>query len=356
MGDDQLNGYIPGFDGLRAVSVGLVLSAHAGYGDVVPGGLGVTVFFFISGFLITILLIDEASRTNTINFKLFYARRLLRLYPELLVSVVLCLISGHYFHWIVTPLETLATVGYFFNYYYVFGGDHGLLLTYPWRQLWSLSVEEHFYLFFPLIIYLTAKRPKLMFGSIIVLLIAPFIWRFVAYYIVGLPSAYNYVATDTRIDSIAWGCLLATSLRSRVEDSKKIAGASYINPALLALGIAIILFSLIYRNEDFRWTWRFTLQGAALFLIISNLLFDARWTKIVMALEYRPIRYIGRISYGLYLYHMMLNRILYDIVPDTNPFFLPLSLVISVAVAALSYRLVEVPLKPLRRSLGSHVQ
>ena len=353
--------YFPGFDGIRAIAVGLVLVAHAGYGDKVPGGLGVTVFFAISGFLITSLLLNEADASGTVNLKLFYIRRFLRLFPELLFFVLVTMLLGAALEWRATVIEKAAVIFYFFNYYYVFGQHYFYLdnVSYPWRQIWSLAVEEHFYFLFPTIVLLFHRRRDILLKVLVALLVLPFLWRFVTYFAIGLPWEYNYVATDTRIDSIVWGCLLAVMLRSWQGGAgapERSGRPPFLHPALFALGLALMIFSLLYRSEDFRWTWRFTVQGVALFLIFANLLFDPRWKRLVAILEHPVPRYFGRISYSLYLYHMLVNRLLLYVLPETSRFYPVIALSISVVVASASYRLLEVPLKPLRRRFGSHVR
>jgi len=351
------SGYVQGFDGLRAIAVGMVLVAHAGYGNLVPGGFGVTIFFAISGYLISTLLINEFARSGTINLKLFYLRRILRLYPELIALVILCLIAGAALGLRATPAEKLAGLFYYMNYYYVFGAHYLEAESYPWRQLWSLAIEEHFYFFFPGLMVFVARTWRSRLWLVSGLIVVPFLWRFVTYFAIGLPWQYNYVATDTRIDSIAWGCLLALLMRRPDNSERPIRELWFINPTAVALGFAIIIGSLLYRDESFRWTWRFTVQGIGIALLIANLLFDPRWKGVVQVLEWRPIRYVGRISYGLYLYHMLLNRLIEEVWPGIPaPFLLPISIVVSLLVASISYRALEVPLKSIRRRLGSHVR
>jgi peptidoglycan/LPS O-acetylase OafA/YrhL len=352
---DALTGYLPGFDGLRAISIMMVVVSHAGYGELVPGGLGVAVFFAISGFLITTLLLNEASATGRIDIPRFYVRRFLRLYPELLTFLAIALICGAILGLTATTTEKLAGPLYYMNYYYAFGAKYGLDEGYPWRHLWSLAVEEHFYLVFPLLVAAllpNRNRLCLVLGLLIAL---PLLWRIAAYQGMGMPWLYTFVATEARIDSIAWGCLLALMLRQRLDAGIAIQGAPYVRPWLVWVAFAVVLFTVLHRNEDFRWTWRFSIIGAALFVIIANLLFDPRWRWAVHILEWAPIRHIGRISYGLYLYHMLVDRLLREAIPESDPLFMPLALLLSVALADLSFRVIEMPLKPLRRRFGSHV-
>jgi peptidoglycan/LPS O-acetylase OafA/YrhL len=353
---DPLAGYLPGFDGLRAVSILLVMVSHAGYGHLAPGGLGVAVFFAISGFLITTLLLNERQATGRIDVLRFYARRFLRLYPELIAFLAIALAAGTVLGLKATPAEILAGPLYYMNYYYVFGAKYALLEGYPWRHLWSLAVEEHFYLFFPLLVAaLLPDRDRLRL-VICALIALPLLWRFASYEGLGMTWLYSFVATESRIDSIAWGCLLAVMLRQRLDAGRDIAAAIYIRPWLVWAAIGIILFATLYRSEDFRWTWRFSIIGAGLFVIIANLLFDPRWGWAVRILEAAPLRHLGRISYALYLYHMLVNRILMEWLPISHPAFLPLSLLLCLALADVSFRAIEMPLKPLRRRLGSHMR
>ena len=348
--------YIPGFDGLRAIAVLCVLVSHAGYGNYVPGGFGVTVFFAISGYLITTLLLTEMGQTGGVNLKLFYARRILRLYPELIALTALCIVAGIFLPFEATLTEKLSGLFYYMNYYYVFGAHYIEPNTYPWRQLWSLAVEEHFYIFFPGLLVLCGKSRRPRVSLILFLIIAPFIWRLITYYAIGLPWQYNYVATETRIDSIAWGCLLAVLLRTA--DGTAIAPQSlwFVRPPLVPVALALIIFTLVFRDEGFRWTWRFTVQGVALALLIGNLLFDPSWQWVVRRLEFPAMQFVGRISYGLYLYHMLINRLILELYPAlSHAALLALSLVLSLTVATLSYWTLEAPLKALRRKLGSTI-
>ncbi|MFW2850453.1 acyltransferase family protein [Sphingomonas sp. TX0543] len=350
-------GYIPGFDGLRAIAVGMVLIAHAGYGKLVPGGFGVTIFFAISGYLICTLLINEFARTGTINLKLFYVRRILRLYPELIALVILCLIAGAVLGLRATTAEKFAGLFYYMNYYYVFGAHYTEAESYPWRQLWSLAIEEHFYFFFPGLMLFITRTWRSRMALALALVTIPFLWRFVTYFWLGLPWQYNYVATDTRIDSIAWGCLLALAMRRPDGGERAMSELWFISRPAVFLGFALIIGSLLYRDEAFRWTWRFTVQGIGIVLLIANVLFDPRWRGVVRVLEWAPVRYVGRISYGLYLYHMLFNRVIEEIWPTISPpVLLPVSIVGSLIIASISYNALEVPLKSLRRKLGSHVR
>ena len=140
---------IPSLNGIRAISVLIVVSSHSSLSSLVPGGLGVTIFFS-EGYLITTLMIGEREQTGSLDILGFYARRVFRLMPPLLISLAIAygfVASG------ILPgaisLNTLAAqLLYFANYYYLFF-DHETIPQGTWI-LWSLAVEEHYYIFYPL--------------------------------------------------------------------------------------------------------------------------------------------------------------------------------------------------------------
>jgi hypothetical protein len=195
---------IPSFDGIREISVLIVVLAHSGLEALVPGGLGVTIFFFLSGFLITTLMLAENRRTGEINILKFYARRMFRLMPPLFISLAIAycftcigLLSGG------ITIGGLAAQFYFANYYGLFF-DPGNTVPDGTGILWSLAVEEHFYIVYPLFIAvllgigirLRAIGLVLGIGCLVILA-----WRV---YLVHSPHFVvdrTYYASDTRIAS-----------------------------------------------------------------------------------------------------------------------------------------------------------
>ena len=155
---------IPSLDGLRAISVLLVVLGHSGLDAIVPGGLGVTIFFFLSGYLISTLMLAEHDKTGGINILHFYARRVFRLMPPLIVSLAIAY-GLTYSGWLaggITSKGLAAQLLYFANYYGLFY-DPGNTVPDGTGILWSLAVEEHFYIFYPLLMALllgAAFRPR----------------------------------------------------------------------------------------------------------------------------------------------------------------------------------------------------
>jgi peptidoglycan/LPS O-acetylase OafA/YrhL len=353
------SGYMPGLDGLRAISILIVLVAHLGFEKIVPGGLGVTVFFFVSGFLITRILVGEQNKNEgRIDLGPFYIRRFLRLMPALVVFILGSWLLITPFGGKPLPVHVAAASLYFMNYYDViftwFGWPER---TVPWGHLWSLAVEEHFYLIFPAALALLgrthAARMQLVIGAIV----ASALWRVIAFQFLGLPGDYTYQATECRLESIAWGCLLAIMLDGSPRENARISWL--VGWHWIAIGLGAIVFTLVFRDEGFRATWRYSIQGLALFVLVLNLyaLRSARFA--IDMLEVQPLRWIGRLSYSLYLWHWPIIWIAEKITGVDRELgerlsipMLVVVLLFSFGCAMASYYGVERPLFALRKKFG----
>ncbi len=367
--------YIPALDGLRAVSIILVMVAHFGFGKYVPGLLGVTIFFFVSGLLITRQLLGELGSSDTISLPRFYMRRLLRLYPGLLAMVV---IGSSLFMLVgieVPRKDVLAAIFYWENYYHILDelSSAPSRVEHPFAMLWSLAVEEHYYLIFPSLVLLFGHRRTRFAGLIVAGIVAVTLWRMHIASMCYDPAApcrwldrgYNYAvyATDTRLDLILYGALLATLLGSRavVVTLRVLRSRS-----VLLISLALLLVSLILRDLWFRETLRFTLQGVGLFFCVGALLFTDKLSSLRGMLSHRSCVLVGRWSYSLYLWHGVVLAIAGALLPealqirnDVLPGFLwlvtvfPTLLSISFAAAIISYYGIERPMLALRRRFGS---
>ncbi len=348
-------GYIPGLNGLRAIAVLIVIAAHFGISKLIPGGFGVTVFFFISGFLITRLLIAEKKAKGKIGLKQFYIRRLIRLYPALIAMVIP---TTAYFMLMgyggPTLTEFAAALGYFTNFFQVAIRSAGDPLPFmSWTHLWSLAVEEHFYLVFPLIVVACGVVTKSLRNTLLAIIILVPLWRFI---IVGsdlnvsVPD-YNYMMSDARFDSLAWGCLL-TVLLDKAGDIKKF--KPLIGWGAIAAGFAFLAVSFLCRDETFRCVWRYSLQGGALFLLFLNLYYFRALGFTFKILEWAPIAWIGTVSYGLYLWHFPVldaARRLFD----NEITIIAVAIIASVVITAISFYCVEQPFTALRKRFGAHI-
>jgi peptidoglycan/LPS O-acetylase OafA/YrhL len=345
---------IPSLDGIRAISVLIVVLGHSGLDALVPGGLGVTIFFFLSGYLISTLMLAENERTGKIDILKFYARRMFRLMPPLFVSLAIAygltyagLLPGG-----ITIKGLAAQLLYFANYYGLFF-DPGNTIPDGTGVLWSLAVEEHFYIFYPLLIALlmrSALRPRtigilLGIGCLVVL-----DWRI---HLVQSPDFFSdrtYYASDTRIDSIIYGCMLAVVMNP-VRERPRTDTMSLGQWAVLATAAGTLLLTLLYRNAVFRETIRYSLQGLALMPLFY---FAVRFSnnQLFRHLNSPWIITLGTYSYAIYLIHYVVIKMISTNAPAiAAKFFIlfPTALLISIAYAAAIDRFVDRFFRQLRR-------
>lgn len=350
------NKHIPSLNGIRALAVLLVFFSHAGFEDVVPGGLGVTIFFFLSGYLITTLLTHEYNSTGTISIKNFYIRRLYRLFPPLYIVIALVLLlvtmKGNISQISLTGL--LSQILHYSNYYIIFVGKEGLL---PGLGiLWSLAVEEHFYVFFPLfLLFFSNKTTKHKIAVLIALIIALVIsWRIVLvvnFDILNLRSPdylYTYYATDTRFDSILYGCLMAlicNPVHSAIDER-----SNNLIKVGMVVGIGLILFTLLYREPIFRETIRYTIQGIAMFPIFYYVITQSE-SIIYKLLNCKPLAFIGKISYTFYLSHFVLIYLAQDIFGNTLLVKTVIGMILTLLFSTLMYYFIEKRFASLRKKL-----
>ncbi|HKO52822.1 MAG TPA: acyltransferase [Polyangiaceae bacterium] len=301
----QARFHIPSLDGLRTFSFGIVFIAHAGLGNIVPGGFGVTVFFFLSGFLITTLMRQEWQKTGTVSLRHFYIRRALRILPPfyLVLFVACALTAAGMLPGQLGLHAVLAQALHVANYWVVAHGPVGFA---PGTGVyWSLAVEEHFYFLFPLL-YLLLRRlgasPARQAWALLSLCAAILLWRCVLVF--GFHSAEDrtYVASDTRFDSILFGCLLAVYGNPILDAPKK--SEFFWKYALLPLSICGLLASFLLRDPRFRETFRYSLQGIALIPVFVCAVRYPTW-GVMRVLNYRPVVFVGGLSYSLYLIHQI---------------------------------------------------
>lgn len=343
-------GYIPSLDGIRALAVGLVFVAHAGFKHLVPGGLGVTIFFFLSGFLITTLLEKEYEDRGRINYKNFFLRRVFRLFPPLLTCLAVVYASS--FAGIIDGGRSInglfAQIFYLANYHQIFkwpgAVPEGL------GVLWSLAVEEHFYLFFPLTLaWLFRLLPRRHVPNALMLVCgAVLAWRCYLVFVADVPESRTYYATDTRIDSILFGSILALTVNPVLRVPE--AAMKKRDYAWLAASIGLLLFSLLYRSPQFRETFRYSVQGIALMPIFYLAVIRAEH-PLFSWLNWAWMKKLGIYSYSIYLIHHVVLRALEDIPATASPTILiAVSLAISLVFAAAVDRFIDRYFARLRRS------
>jgi peptidoglycan/LPS O-acetylase OafA/YrhL len=326
---------IPSLDGLRAVSIMLVVMGHLATSEALYplGMLGVRVFFVISGYLITHLLLEELRATGTIALRRFFLRRILRLLPAayVFIGVVgLLAMAG----WLVLqPYDMPLAMTYTINYY----RDRSWYLG----HLWSLSVEEQFYLFWPLTLRYSGRATAMKVLAAVVVL-SP-LYRLASPYLgwAGTEESFPMVA-----DALAIGCLLA-GLAPRLGGDPRYQRVLASRWFVLVPVLAVLLSFTPYTKV--RWGIATTCVNVAIALTIDWAVRNAAAGRVGRVLNYRPIKFLGVLSYSLYLWQQLfLNRESHSVLAA-----FPQNLVLAVSAAMLSYALVESPFLRLRTRLES---
>jgi peptidoglycan/LPS O-acetylase OafA/YrhL len=345
--------HMPSLDGIRTFSFLVVFLAHAGLDAFVPGGFGVTVFFFLSGFLITTLLRLEYDRHGDVSFRQFYLRRVLRILPPFYL-VLAASVAAASFRVVPGGLQWPAVVAqacHFANYRIVLHGYRGMPAG--TGVYWSLAVEEHFYLVFPWL-YLALRRsgaaPLRQATILWAICGAVFAWRCVLVYGLHTMTDRTYVASDTRVDSILFGCALAVYGNPVLDGQSSVSDRTW-KLIFLPLSALLLGVTFLYRPPAFRETLRYSLQGVALYpLFIAAVRFPT-WGPFRI-LNLRLVAFLGVLSYSLYLVHHVVIDALEMHVPLPAIARGPLALAISIGIAWGIYRVVERPCANLRKRLS----
>lgn len=339
---------IPSLDGWRAVAAVLVVVGHAG---LIPGALtlfSVTLFFFLSGYLITTLMLDELARTGSLNAGKFLVRRLLRLTPPLVITLGLSYLFA-YRGWIAggtDPVGFASLLLYFHNYHHL-AGNAPDSVPMGVGVYWSLAVEQHFYLVFPAIVIVFQRTGKLRWLAWFLVGLCALVlgWRAFLWISGQVDFGRVYYATDTRIDSILYGCILALWKRNAAQPSAGI-GSPLWNPWLPG-GVVLLAASFLVRDMGFRTVLQFTLQGIALMpLFFCSVRFPGH--PLFAVLNHRFAVRIGELSYSVYLVHSVVLLNIHRLTTDrlAGPV---LSVAIILVYALAMERFVEKPLQAVRR-------
>jgi peptidoglycan/LPS O-acetylase OafA/YrhL len=334
---------IPSLDGLRAIAVFLVICYH--YGLPSPAGLGVLMFFVLSGFLITWLLLKENDSHGCVSLRRFYARRTLRIFPAFycywFFIVAIWILIGRAIEW---P-QAIASLFYVSNYYQAIFGDPNTGLSHAW----SLGIEEQFYLMWPAIFVRLRSSPKQLMRFLSGTIVVVWIHRFLLQYVFGAPQGYIYEAFDTRADHLLIGCLLAVALRTGVLGGlwRFLCRSAW--PSVLTVLLLVLSTILYFRfGHAYRNVWAFIFDPVLTALLIPQLIAH-RSTLIWRWLGWRWVVYLGVISYPLYLYHQI-GESVGRRVAALAPGDLELVMVVAATVmlASCSYYLVERPFLRLK--------
>jgi peptidoglycan/LPS O-acetylase OafA/YrhL len=376
-----LKPFYPALDGLRALAFLAVFLTH--YGVVVCGWpilqwgwAGVDVFFVLSGFLITGILYDTLHRRDF--FRNFYIRRTLRIFPlfygfwllMLLLTPVLKVAWNRY------DLAVALYIGNFFRaggmlglhanpelLKFLIGAEHGHHLQFEIGPLWSLCVEEQFYLVWPAVVWAVRSRRKLLVICATVIVVEPFLREL--YWHLWPSSAQAgaiYFNTFTRIDTLLMGAAIALWLRGPHAPEARVRGAAYVF-TLAPLPVLALLVHGTHAPPMTGWTGNHVVATIGLTLIAffsAGLLMLAALpgTWLYRALRIAPLTYIGRISYGLYFFHALPINIFINLglaSPQHHyirMLFLPITFAYAFLAAWLSFRYLESPFLRLKDRLA----
>ncbi len=349
--------HYPVLDGLRAIAVLTVMVYHLD--ELVPGltmftsggFLGVDIFFVLSGFLITSVLLNEHRRTATFSLPNFFIRRFFRLTPALWFFLFFVLAFGEILQPGLFNVLSYDTVIYAFTYllnWHSAAGGMGSQLN----HIWSLSIEEQFYIFWALVLYKAfaegRSREKIAAGT--ALLISVLVLQRAIRAATGTEPNILYYSTDTRIDGLLIGCLASMALFWRLLSSDFLRSVAFRRIFLASFLVAVGVFITFAYNDRalyYGFISLFSLSVAVSILwLISN---DG--TLIHRLLENRTMRWIGKISYGLYLWHYFFYTVIKNQkYVESMSAQVAIALALSFAAASVSYYLVERPILSLKDS------
>ncbi len=347
--------FVPGFDGVRALAVLLVVSAHlrliAGpvYDRWQPKGgqVGVDIFFVLSGFLITGLLLREQWSAGAVRFGAFYGRRALRLLPALLLFVAVYLVYAQVDHvsWPLTRSSVLSVVFYYANWKIV-TADAFPFIAPGLAHVWSLSIEEQFYLAWPLLlVVLMGMRRRLSTALVIMTSAVAVVVVVRALLLQHTAPGILYFRTDMRADSLLVGAIAAQLwVRCRFRTG------ALVPAAWIALGFVAFCALRLPVDNRFLYYGGNTLIAIAVAVMLLAVL-ETQWSA-KRVLQNRALRAIGKVSYGIYLWHYFVFYVLSRHTRSWNPGGRVIVGVALTTVAVLfSWYVVERPSLKLKRRL-----
>jgi peptidoglycan/LPS O-acetylase OafA/YrhL len=337
--------HIPGLDGLRAIAVFLVIFYHFGFSHV-PGGNGVMIFFVLSGFLITWLLLDEKSKSGEVSISGFYRRRLFRILPAFniywLMVIILLFVTHKHILW----GHAFSALGYVTDYYNAAKGDPNDAFSHTW----SLAIEEQFYLLWPVVFSRFRHNLKAMSHFLMALILAVWTYRIILCFFFKVDQGWIYAAFDTRMDSLAIGCLLAVLLKRSVLTAFWKFVCSYPWLPLVTVGLLSLSIydggALLVRYRDVVGFAIEPVLIAVLLVQVVALSSNRMWRWI----ESPVLRFLGRISYSLYLYQqIILFSIRKRLSGEPVAIQLLIAVLVTTMVATFSYFAIERPFLSLKR-------
>ena len=349
--------YITGLDGIRAIAVIMVLSYHLKLSLFKSGFLGVTVFFVLSGYLITGILISEVEEEGTIDLKNFWLRRIRRLVPAVMsMAVVIIFVSAVVNRVIFTKgcKDFLASVLGFNNWWQIFNKVsyfEAAGVPSPFTHCWSLAIETQFYLIYPLIllgIYKLAKsrgegrvKRGLLFAGVTLLLALISVILMIVLFDPQKDASRVYYGTDTRAFSLLFGALLAIMWEYRMVPRRLSAS---VNMVLGSVSFAALLVMTIAINGSSNFWYRGGQFVGTILTVLMVYAVSGRKTWLSRFLSNPVLKWIGDRSYSIYLWHYPIILLISKGI-KASWWITLIEIVLSVVLAELSYRFIETPIR-----------
>ena len=355
--------YLPSIDSLRALAVLAVIIYHVDV-NYLPGGfLGVDLFFVLSGYLISSLIIKEYRKTGSINLYNFYLRRARRLLPAVYFMITVGIILMVMFNEVLLKKSHLdAIFGYIYssNWWYIFHkldyfdsfGSQS-----PFKHLWSLAIEEQFYMIFPLLFLLINSKKKGKDGTyklsksfLYIVLGLIFVSLITHILLVDINNISRiYFGTDTRAFSLLVGVVGAILYPMDKLNTKITPQENIVYSVISLISIATLITIMIYTSEYNTWLYRGGFLLVAILGIIIIISSGKQHTVMAKLLSFKPVVFIGKISYSLYLWHFPILVLTTPVSEIGNPniFYVILRVILTFIVAIISYVFVETPIRKL---------
>ena len=355
--------YLPSIDSLRALAVLAVIIYHVDV-NYLPGGfLGVDLFFVLSGYLISSLIIKEYRKTGSLNLYNFYIRRARRLLPAVYFMITVGLVVMVLFNEVLLRKSHLdAIFGYIYssNWWYIFHKlDYfdSFGAQSPFKHLWSLAIEEQFYMIFPLLFLLINRKKKSKDGTyklnknflyvVLGLILVSLIAHILLFDINNISRIY--FGTDTRAFSLLVGVVGAILYPMERLHSKVTPQQNIIYSVVSLVSIATLITVMVYTSEYNTWLYRGGFLLVAILGLIVIISSGKQHTLMSKLLSFKPVVFIGKISYSLYLWHFPILVLTTPVSEIGNPniIFVILRVILTFVLATASYVFVETPIRKL---------
>ena len=355
--------YLPSIDSLRALAVLAVIIYHVDV-NYLPGGfLGVDLFFVLSGYLISSLIIKEYRKTGSLNLYNFYIRRARRLLPAVYFMITVGLVVMVLFNEVLLRKSHLdAIFGYIYssNWWYIFHKlDYfdSFGAQSPFKHLWSLAIEEQFYMVFPLLFLLVNRKKKSKDGTyklnknflyvVLGLILVSLIAHILLFDINNISRIY--FGTDTRAFSLLVGVVGAILYPMERLHAKVTLQQNMIYSVVSLASIATLITVMIYTSEYNTWLYRGGFLLVAILGLIVIISSGKQHTLMSRLLSFKPVVFIGKISYSLYLWHFPVLVLTTPVSEIGNPniIFVVLRVILTFILATASYVFVETPIRKL---------